>query len=39
MLRRRLERIAYSVITALDGEQGYSLAQLGKPELILPGRF
>jgi CheY-like chemotaxis protein len=35
MLRRRLERIGYSVITALDGEQGYSLAQSGKPDLIL----
>jgi two-component system cell cycle response regulator DivK len=35
MLRRRLERIGYSVITALDGEQGYSLARSEKPDLIL----
>ena len=35
MLRRRLERVGYSVITALDGEQGYSLARLEQPDLIL----
>lgn len=35
MLRRRLERIGYSVVTALDGEQGYSLAESETPDLIL----
>jgi CheY-like chemotaxis protein len=35
MLRRRLERIGYSVIAALDGEQGYSLAQSETADLIL----
>jgi CheY-like chemotaxis protein len=35
MLSRRLERTGYSVVTALDGEQGYSLAQSEKPDLIL----
>ena len=35
MLRRRLERIGYSVVTALDGEQGYSLAGSEQPDLIL----
>lgn len=35
MLCRRLERKGYFVITAHDGEQGYSLAQSEKPDLIL----
>lgn len=34
-LRRRLERKGYVVITAHDGEQGYSLADSEKPDLIL----
>jgi|SRR5581483_2238946 CheY-like chemotaxis protein len=35
MLSRRLERIGYSVVTAVDGEHGYSLAQSENPDLIL----
>jgi two-component system cell cycle response regulator DivK len=35
LLRRRLERRGYSVITAEDGEEGYSLANSRKPDLIL----
>ena len=35
MLRRRLEREGYIVIAAEDGEQGYSLAQSERPDLIL----
>lgn len=35
MLCRRLERKGYLVIGAEDGEQGYSLAQLEKPDLVL----
>ena len=35
MLRRRLERKGYVVITAQDGEQGYSLASSEKPDLVL----
>jgi len=35
LLRRRLERRGYSVVTAPDGEQGYSLAHSEKPDLIL----
>lgn len=35
LLRRRLERKGYSVITAEDGEQGYSLAHSENPDLIL----
>lgn len=35
MLRRRLERKGYSTITAQDGEQGYELAHLERPDLIL----
>jgi CheY-like chemotaxis protein len=35
MLRRRLERKGYVVITAEDGEQAYSLAHSEKPDLIL----
>jgi two-component system, cell cycle response regulator DivK len=35
MLSRRLQRRGYSVITACDGRQGYSLARSETPELIL----
>jgi CheY-like chemotaxis protein len=35
MLRKRLERRGYSVLTAEDGEQGYSLADSERPDLIL----
>ena len=35
MLRRRLERKGYTVVTAQDGEQGYSLAYSEKPDLVL----
>ncbi len=35
MLRRRLERSGYSVIVAVDGEQGYSLARSEHPDVIL----
>lgn len=35
LLRRRLEHRGYSVVTAEDGEQGYSLANSEKPDLIL----
>ena len=35
MLSRRLERRGYTVILALDGEQGVSLARSEKPDLIL----
>jgi CheY-like chemotaxis protein len=35
LLRRRLERKGYSVLTAEDGEQGYSLSNSEKPDLIL----
>lgn len=35
MLRRRLERKGYLVITAHDGEQAYSLVHSEKPDLIL----
>lgn len=35
MLSRRLERKGYSVITAQDGGQGYSLAYSKSPDLIL----
>jgi two-component system, cell cycle response regulator DivK len=35
LLRRRLERKGHLVITAEDGEQGYSLAHSEKPDLIL----
>jgi YesN/AraC family two-component response regulator len=34
-----LERIGYSIITALDGEQSYSLAQSQTPDLILMAGF
>ena len=34
-LSRRLERQGYVVIAAQDGEQGYSLADSEKPDLIL----
>jgi CheY-like chemotaxis protein len=35
MLSRRLERKGYTVITAQDGGQGYSLAYSQSPDLIL----
>jgi two-component system, cell cycle response regulator DivK len=35
LLRRRLERKGFLVITADDGEQGYSLAHSERPDLIL----
>jgi two-component system, cell cycle response regulator DivK len=35
MLSRRLERRGYRVATALDGEQGVSMAGLEAPDLIL----
>jgi CheY-like chemotaxis protein len=35
LLSRRLERKGYLVITAQDGEQGYSLAHSENPDLIL----
>jgi two-component system, cell cycle response regulator DivK len=34
-LARRLERRNYSVLTAVDGHQGVSVAQEAKPDLIL----
>jgi two-component system, cell cycle response regulator DivK len=34
-LARRLERRNYSVITAVDGQQGVTVAQTEKPDLIL----
>ena len=35
MLSRRLERRGYTVVTALDGEQGLAAAQSETPDLIL----
>jgi CheY-like chemotaxis protein len=35
MLSRRLQRKGYSVVTAQDGQQGYSLARSESPDLIL----
>jgi CheY-like chemotaxis protein len=35
LLRRRLERKGFLIITADDGEQGYSLAHSERPDLIL----
>jgi two-component system, cell cycle response regulator DivK len=35
LLRRRLERKGHQVITANDGEQGYSLAHTEVPDLVL----
>ena len=35
MLSSQLEKIGYSVITAIDGSQGHSMAILESPELIL----
>jgi CheY-like chemotaxis protein len=35
MLSRRLERRGYSVVTASDGEQGYSLARTESPDVVL----
>ena len=35
MLSSRLEKKGYSVITAVDGSQGHSMAILESPELIL----
>lgn len=35
MLSRRLERRGYVVITAPDGEQGYSLTRSEMPDLVL----
>ncbi len=35
MLSRRLERRGYHVVVALDGEQGVSMAQAERPDLIL----
>ncbi len=34
-LRRRLERRGYAVVIAHDGEEGYSLAESEKPDVIL----
>jgi two-component system cell cycle response regulator DivK len=34
-LARRLERRNYSVLTAVDGQQGVTVAQTEKPDLIL----
>ena len=35
MLSRRLERRSFSIIIAVDGQQGVELAQSEKPDLIL----
>lgn len=35
MLSRRLERKGYSIVVALDGQQGLSLAESERPDLIL----
>src|SRR5947207_772957 len=35
MLSRRLQRRGYSVVTAVDGEQGHLLARSETPDLIL----
>jgi len=35
MLSRRLQSRGYQVISSVDGEQGYSLAQSESPDLIL----
>jgi CheY-like chemotaxis protein len=35
MLSRRLQRRGYEVIMAMDGEQGVTMAQSEKPDLIL----
>ena len=35
MLSRRLERKGYTVVCALDGQQGVDLARTEKPDLIL----
>jgi CheY-like chemotaxis protein len=35
MLSRRLQRKGYDVLIAVDGEQGVSLAQAERPDLIL----
>jgi CheY-like chemotaxis protein len=35
LLRRRLERKGYLVVTAADGEQGYSLTHSERPDLVL----
>ncbi len=35
MLSRRLERRGFAVITAMDGEQGVTLAAAERPDLIL----
>jgi CheY-like chemotaxis protein len=35
MLSRRLQSRGYHVISAVDGEQGYALAQSERPDLIL----
>ena len=35
MLSRRLERRGFTVVLALDGQQGLDLAQTEKPDLIL----
>ena len=35
MLSRRLQRRGYSVVIAMDGEQGFSLARSETPDLIL----
>jgi two-component system cell cycle response regulator DivK len=34
-LRRRLERKGYAVVIARDGEEGYSLAESERPDVIL----
>jgi CheY-like chemotaxis protein len=35
MLTRRLERKGYSIVVALDGQEGLSLAESERPDLIL----
>ena len=35
MLDRRLRRLGYSVVMAIDGEQGYALAYSVRPDLVL----
>jgi len=35
MLSRRLQKKGYTVVTAQDGERGYSLARCEAPDLIL----
>lgn len=35
MLSRRLLRLGYAVVTAVDGESGVEMARAGRPQLIL----